>query len=145
MAIPKQKFRECLFQLLYSRDLNPDQGDEIIGVIMRIVGVSRKELALVIERVEIIQKALGELDQLIDGYSDSFPLEKMSSVERNILRIAVFELVKDDGVPSKVAISEAIRLSKKFNSEASCQFVNALIDRIYQDELAKKGCVQAGV
>ncbi|MCX6796094.1 MAG: transcription antitermination factor NusB, partial [Candidatus Falkowbacteria bacterium] len=68
-----------------------------------------------------------------------WPLEQITIVDRNILRIGVFELVFDDDIPAKVAINEAIETAKAYGSESSGKFVNGVLGAIYKDILREKG------
>lgn len=83
---------------------------------------------------ELVRGVLGNramLDKRITAASHHWKLERMSAVDRNILRLAVFELLlQGDQVPRKVAINEAIEIAKKFGNEDSSSFVNGILDRI---------------
>lgn len=67
------------------------------------------------------------LDKLIGRYAPEWPLDQMSAIDRNILRIAIFEFALDGGTPVKVAINEAVELAKLFGSESSARFVNGVL------------------
>ena len=62
----------------------------------------------------------------------SYAFERIQSVERNVLRLGVFEMLYDSSIPPKVAISEAMRLSRKFSNPESSHFINALLDHLYK-------------
>ncbi len=69
-----------------------------------------------------------EIDELIRGQADNWRLERMSAVDRNVLRLAVYEFLYEEDVPKLVVVDEAIELAKKFGSEQSGRFVNGLLD-----------------
>ncbi|HXT20856.1 MAG TPA: transcription antitermination factor NusB [Thermoanaerobaculia bacterium] len=71
---------------------------------------------------------LGELDELIREQAEHWRLERMSVVDRNVLRLAVYELIYEPDVPKLVVLDEAIELAKRFGSEQSGRFVNGLLD-----------------
>ncbi len=71
-----------------------------------------------------------ELDRLIIRYSEHWRLERMVAVDRNLLRLAVYELLYRPDIPAKVVINEAVELAKRYGTEASGAFVNGLLDRI---------------
>jgi len=71
-----------------------------------------------------------ELDALIVRYSEHWRLERMGAVDRNLLRLATYELLYQLDIPPKVVINEAVELAKKYGTEASGAFVNGLLDRI---------------
>lgn len=74
-----------------------------------------------------------EIDEYIVKYAPEWPIEQITIVDRNILRIGVFELVISGEIPSKVAINEAIELAKTFGGQASGKFVNGVLGAIYKD------------
>ncbi len=82
-----------------------------------------------------VQKNLSEINTYISKYATEWPLEQITIVDRNILRIGVYELVYNDDIPAKVAINEAIEIAKIFGSEASGKFVNGVLGAIYKDML----------
>ena len=71
---------------------------------------------------------LSEIDELIGAQADNWRLERMPAVDRNVLRLAVFEFLYETDVPKLVVLDEAIELAKKFGSEQSGKFVNGLLD-----------------
>jgi len=75
------------------------------------------------------------IDRLIEKCSEHWKVDRMPAVDRNILRMAVFELQHCIDVPAKVAINEAVELGKRYNSDESASFINALLDRIAKQEL----------
>jgi N utilization substance protein B len=78
-----------------------------------------------------------EIDETITHFAPDWPLETITIIDRNILRLGCYELKHSDAVPSKVAINEAIELAKCFGGEASGRFVNGVLGAIYKDMLAK--------
>ena len=73
-----------------------------------------------------------ELDALIKQYSEHWRLERMVAVDRNLLRLAVYELLYLPEIPAKVAINEAVELAKRYGTELSGSFVNGVLDQIRQ-------------
>lgn len=71
-----------------------------------------------------------DIDQLIEAHSHNWRLERMQRIDRNVLRIGVFELKHLAEIPRKVTINEAVELAKTFGNEASSSFINGLLDRI---------------
>jgi N utilization substance protein B len=74
-----------------------------------------------------------EIDTLISRFSEHWRLERMSAVDRNILRLAIFELLYRADIPAKVSINEAVDLGKKYGTEDSGSFINGILDRIRID------------
>jgi transcription antitermination protein NusB len=73
---------------------------------------------------------LEELDALIVRYSEHWRLERMTVVDRNLLRLAIYELLYQPQIPPKVVINEAVEMAKRYGSEASGAFVNGILDRV---------------
>lgn len=141
MALSHQKFREIVFQLLYSHDLGHADEKVMLELMMAELAVSKKNVRSAQERVQKILQNLVNIDPLITSVSTSYSFERIQTVTKNILRLGVYELFFDDQsdrLPPKVVISEAIRLSRKFSSPESASFVNALLDHLYQASLGDK-------
>ncbi|MEJ5300392.1 MAG: transcription antitermination factor NusB [Thermodesulforhabdaceae bacterium] len=80
-----------------------------------------------------------ELDKIIEKFSENWKVYRMSIVDRNIMRMAVFEMLYCNEIPPKVSINEAIELGKVFGDKDSSAFINGILDRVYQSaELADK-------
>lgn len=137
MALPQQKFREIVFLLLYSYDTGKSSDDDMVKVIMAELAVTKKSVLTALERVHLIKAKLNEIDDLITSVSQTYSFDRIQSVERNVLRLGVYELLFDNEIPPKVAISEAIRLGKKFATPESSNFINALLDAIYKKNLGE--------
>lgn len=135
MALSQQKFREIVFQLLYSQDIGQPDEALMTELMMSELAVSKRNIRLAQERVHTIQQRLGEIDPLITSISTSYDFDRIQVVTKNILRLGVYELLFDETIPPKVAIAEAIRLSRKFNTPESASYVNALLDHLYQKSL----------
>ena len=73
-----------------------------------------------------------EIDDYITRYAPDWPLDQITNVDRNILRIGVYELVFDPDIPAKVAINEAIEIAKTFGGESSGKFVNGVLGSIFK-------------
>ncbi|HZN52080.1 MAG TPA: transcription antitermination factor NusB [Methylomirabilota bacterium] len=74
-----------------------------------------------------------KIDQIISQFAEHWDLDRMAVVDRNILRLAVYELLWTDDVPPKVAINEAIEIAKKFGTKESSRFINGVLDRIHKE------------
>lgn len=78
-----------------------------------------------------------DIDTTISKFAPDWPLAKITTVDRNVLRIGTFELLFNFDIPSKVAINEAIELAKTFGGESSGKFVNGVLGAIYRDQVAQ--------
>ncbi|MEY4745259.1 MAG: hypothetical protein RL272_1204, partial [Candidatus Parcubacteria bacterium] len=89
------------------------------------------------ELVENVVSHADNVDAVITKFAPDWPLDQITNVDRNILRLGVYELKYSEGIPSKVAINEAIELAKTFGGESSGRFVNGVLGAIYKDMVVK--------
>ena len=82
------------------------------------------------ELVDGVRSHQTEIDELIEKHSHNWRLDRMSRIDRNVLRVGVFELKYRPDIPKKVSINEAVELGKNFGTEESSAFVNGLLDRV---------------
>lgn len=78
------------------------------------------------------------LDSVIERAADNWEIRRMAIVDRNLLRMAAFEMLHADDIPLKVAINEAVELAKRYGEEDSSKFVNGILDKIAKTECQKK-------
>lgn len=131
--------RTVAMQTLYERDFHGGKMDDSDGAVARNLeefapGLDDKGFAK--ELVDGVLKHQKDIDATITKYAPAWPLPQITIVDRNILRIGVFELKHSDSVPSKVAINEAIELAKTFGGESSGKFVNGVLGAIFKDMIA---------
>jgi transcription antitermination protein NusB len=130
MALPPAKFREVVFQMLYSHDVSAGEPADVVPLVAEQLRVSRSNLRSAQERMEQIVERLPELDGQLSEHVEEYALERVPRVERNALRLGLYEILHDPSVPPKVALSEAMRLARKFGSPESARFVNAILDAL---------------
>ena len=130
--------RSIVLQTLFEWDLNDIDRKEIADVLKRNVEefASNKTDGPFIEK--LLDGVLGkqsELDQVIEKAAPDWPIDRISPVDRNILRLGLFELLFADRneVPAKVAINEAIELAKQFGGDNSSRFVNGVLGAVYKE------------
>jgi N utilization substance protein B len=131
MAHPKRtKARERAVQALYQIDVAAEGIDVALAAFWRsFEPVEREVRDLAEAMVRGVAEHRRQVDEAIEEASSNWRLDRMARVDRNVLRLAVYELVGTD-VPVKVAINEAIELGKKFGSESSGAFVNGVLDQV---------------
>jgi N utilization substance protein B len=129
MSLSPQKFREVVFQLLYSCDFGSDP--EVQEMLMAELRIARAPLRQAVEMRDKIIEKKEEIDALISKHSESYAFDRIPRVERNIVRLGIYELLFAREVPPKVVIVEALRLSRKFATAETVKFVNALLDAVY--------------
>jgi len=128
-AISRSRCREWALQLLYQAEQVGHRQGEIIRFYRHFQehGQVPSYLVKLVEGVVAHQE---ELDALIRQYSEHWRLERMAAVDRNLLRLALYELLHEPEVPAKVVINEAVELAKRYGSEESGAFINGILDRI---------------
>lgn len=129
--IPKKKFREMVFQIIYSQDFNDSIEPKGIFSMLDQCMISKKNMREAQERASKIAIHLKEIDEKIAQFSPEYDFSRISHVEKNILRLGIYEMIHDDDIPPKVAIAEAIRLARKYGTPEGGSFVNAVLDAIY--------------
>lgn len=95
--------------------------------------VDKDTQAFASELVRGTKRRQAEIDETIGQYAEHWDLDRMAVVDRNILRLAVYELLGGGGVPPKVAINEAIEIAKKFGTRESSRFINGVLDRVHKE------------
>lgn len=133
--------RTIALQTLYQWDFNHLDPNTLSSVVQR----NLKEFAPQFDDKGFIEHLVAgviknhdEIDRLIVKYAPEWPLEQITMVDRNVLRIGIQEMKYDDEIPEKVAINEAIELAKTFGGESSGKFVNGVLGTIYKEILSSK-------
>ena len=130
MTARRTRARERALQALYQIDVAAEGIDEALARFWKSFEPVEEEVrTLAEELVRGVAKSRRRVDEAIEEASSNWRLDRMARVDRNVLRLAVYELLRTD-VPVKVVINEAIELGKKFGSESSGAFVNGVLDRI---------------
>jgi N utilization substance protein B len=129
----RRKGRAYALQVLYALDLNDEAaaGQAVASYAgLFEIEIDPQSLEFADELVATARERLAEIDDVIQSASRNWRLERMSRVDRNILRLATSELRHFPDVPVKVAINEAVELAKRFGTSDSPAFVNGILDRI---------------
>lgn len=134
MAVPQQKIREIVFQLLFSHDMAEPHRQDMESLLMKELLVSRKTMRQAQEKVDKILSHISPIDEQIASTAKTYDFSRIQRVEKNILRIGVYELFMDDAIPQKVAIAEAMRLARKFSTKEAASFVNAVLDALMKKQ-----------
>lgn len=130
----RRKAREVALQFLYQLDLHGEDDPEAHAADFWSRHPVDPEIRRFADRlVRGAKQNQTKVDELITQYAEHWELDRMAVVDRNILRLAVYELLGESDVPAKVAINEAIELAKKFGTQESSRFINGVLDRIYRE------------
>ena len=127
--------RKRAFQILFEGD---QRGVDVLTVLADWIRLSREDTRqppvseYTMQLVEGYAEHAKRIDELIAQYSVGWTLDRMPAVDRNILRIGVYELLYDDQVPDPVAVSEAVALATELSTDESPAFVNGLLARVLE-------------
>lgn len=132
----RRRSREFALQVLFQ--LNITKQDPIEAFAQSQENFLKKESDEFAEQIVLgVQEHLQEIDRLIEKYSENWRLDRISLIDRNILRMAIFELLYCEEIPSKVTLNEAIELGKRFGTDDSGSFINGILDRIQKEFVQK--------
>ncbi len=132
MALSPQKFREIVFQLLYSLGFEKSERGEL-SLVMRQNEIPNSAARLALEKAEAIWQIHEDLDRVISEKAESYDLDRIPMIERTVLRLGIYELLHTD-LPPKVVIAEAVRITRKYATAEGATFTNALLDRLYKEK-----------
>jgi N utilization substance protein B len=127
---PRRKARKLALQALYEADSSGHDAEEVINHLLAQEGLPEDNADFARELVNSVIKNGDKLNRNIQDFAPAWPIEQLSLVDRNILRLAIFEILLDNKVPVKVAINEAVELAKTFGSDSSPKFVNGVLGSI---------------
>lgn len=131
----RRKAREILLQLLFQRDFRPVSLEELLASDSlgdRGRDWDKDQEDFIRRTLQGIIEHQAEIDRIIAEKAIGWKLERLVSVDRNILRLGIYELLYTD-VPGEVVINEAVELSKKYSTEHSHIFINGILDRVFKE------------
>jgi N utilization substance protein B len=126
----RTKARECALQMLYQWDVTRDPMDRVAGLFWRVRSSTDETRAMAERLARGAQGDLERLDEEITQASTNWRFDRIAAIDKNILRIAVYELMREPATPSSVVIDEAVELAKRFGEKDSPPFVNGVLDAI---------------
>ena len=135
----RTRSRELALQILYQVDVRKERRDEFIADFWENQTASDDTLDDSVMEfsttlVNGTLKNLVQIDEYITSYAENWQLSRMAVIDRNIMRMGVFELLYLEDMPPKVAINEAVELAKKYGDTESGKFVNGILDKINKKE-----------
>ncbi len=130
----RRRAREIALQVLYQREFNRRGIDEALSLFWNNFEALKGAMDFSERIIRGVEQHREELDRIIEKYSSHWKIGRMAHVDRNILRIAIYELLHCNDIPPKVAINEAIDIGKKFGSEDSGSFINGILDKVKSEE-----------
>jgi len=122
--------REYALQILYQMDITGDLAGEVLNRFWQSTSCDSEVRSFTTQIVRGASENLAEIDALIAKYSEHWEIDRMPTIDRSILRSAIYELLYRDDIPPKVAINEALELANKFSTPDSGKFINGILDKL---------------
>jgi N utilization substance protein B len=131
---PRRKAREYALQMLFQWDITHDDIEQIVVTFFQnqleesqpAVDFARQLVTGTVEHIE-------QIDEIIRRHAEHWRLDRMATVDRNVLRLAVQEFLYDKEMPKTVVINEAIEIARRFSAQESPQFINGVLDSIKKE------------
>ena len=129
----RRRAREIVLQLLYEDDLNPEQDQKVAEKFLVTRLHSNKPLVQFARGLwQNVIKNRESIDKSLSARATNWSLRRMAAIDRNVLRLAAYEILMTD-TPGVVAINEAVELAKRYGNHQSGNFVNGILDRIFNE------------
>ncbi len=122
--------RELAMQALFSMDMGCGFSEQMLADYCQCFPPNQRVYPFFERLTAGVLKSKSEIDSVIERYSSNWKVRRMACVDRNVLRVAVYELLYCSDIPAKVSINEAIDIAKRFGSSESGAFVNGILDSI---------------
>ena len=126
----RRQAREHALSILYQVDISQASPAEALGLFWKLEPADADVMEFARTLVRGVADHRGRIDELISDASTNWKLPRMSFVDRNILRLATFELLQLEEVPPTVSVNEAIELGKRYGTTDSGSFINGILDRV---------------
>lgn len=139
----RSELRESIFKLLFMDNFNraeemPEQLTLYFDTLDREQsGLSEQDQAYMEQKYRHVHEHLDSIDKLLNDTASGWKISRMSKVDLNILRLAVYEMVYDDEIPVRVAINEAVEIAKRFGGDDSASFINGILGSISRGQSEK--------
>ena len=137
----RRQARELAMQALFYMDMQRDASEEMVELFCGCFCPSKKSRPFFIKLVNGVLGAKDQIDALVERFSQNWKINRMSCVDRNVMRIAVYEMIYCHDIPPKVSINEAVDIGKKFGTQESGAFINGIMDSI-RETLEKEGTLK---
>jgi N utilization substance protein B len=131
----RRQTREWMIQFLFQMDFNPEQLTQALADFWEEKSPTEKEKSFAEEGIRGVIAHREEIDAILASYAKNWSTDRLASVDRTVMRLALYEMLYCDEVPPVVAINEAVHFAKDLSSFQSGRFVNGVLDRIRQERL----------
>ncbi|MCI5596913.1 MAG: transcription antitermination factor NusB [Lachnospiraceae bacterium] len=130
----RSELRKNIFKIIFRMDFHPkEEMEEQLS--MRLAelleeGTKEEDIAYIRDKSKAIMDSVEELDAVIAAYSKGWKVERLGKTELAILRVAAYEILKDDDIPKSVAINEAVELAKAYSPDEAPRFINGILAKL---------------
>ena len=129
----RRKAREVVLQALYKFDVSNEEIDNCLNDVLSLKKFNQEVIDFSKRLISFVDNKRDEIDETIKKYSKNWKFERMALIDRNILRIAIAEMLYMPDIPEKVSINEAVEIAKIFSTDESYAFINGILHRLYMD------------
>ena len=133
--LTRRDIREAVFLLLYQNEISGIDIEETAGACEE--AFEMRVTPEMIKKASAVAGKYSELDEIVGRYSEKREVSRISRINITILRLAIYEMLYEDGVPAKVAVNEAVELSKKYAEKQDSSFINGVLGN-YMKTLGNK-------
>jgi len=130
MVGARRRARALALQVLYEIDSVGHETEAVITRLLANGGLSEEDAVFIRELTNGVIQNKDEIDHHIQRFAPAWPINQIPIIDRNILRLAIFEILLNNKVPVKIAINEAVELAKMFGSDNSSKFVNGVLGSV---------------
>lgn len=134
----RRKARIVALQALYEIDCSSHKPEEVLARLLQEKALPEEATDFMQRLVDKVLQNKQDIDDVIRRFAPAFPVEQIAAIDRNILRLAISEILFDNRVPIKAAINEAVELAKSFGSVSSQKFINGVLGSVVA------ACIQTG-
>lgn len=136
--------RELAFKILFQADVGRNPWQQILAYTFKENEFPESSRAFLEQLVKGTIQNLKEIDAEISKYSEDWKIERMANTDRNILRMAIYEIMHLEDIPAGVTVNEAVELAKKYGDDDSGKFVNGILGNLVRNLENKKGTALDG-
>ena len=137
----RHQSRETAFKIIYQIDIGKNDMETALQHTMNNDGLNEREQVFCRELVTTVEEKLTEIDAIIQKHTTGWKVERMMSLDRNLLRLAVYEMLYCGHIAPKGAIDEAIVLAKLYGQKKSSAFINSVLDKVLKNEARRENIV----
>ena len=131
----KRRSRELALQMLFQMDLGTVRLKDLEENFLPQASAPEAAKVMALRMTRNTWEHISEIDQNLRSLADNWDLSRMAGVDRNILRLAAYEILFDAEIPKSVAINEAIEIVKRFSTDESSKFVNGILDKLQKQKI----------